>query len=78
LLAASLFRAIDVRIEVMRDEDAPGLAGLQAADRIVERILGKVGEKLLVQKADCGEVTVRPTWSGWRRLWRVDAMGTIE
>jgi hypothetical protein len=32
---------------------------VQAADRIVERILGKVGEKLLVQKAERREVTVR-------------------
>ena len=38
---------------------APASARLQAADRIVERILGKVGEKLLVQKAERREVTVR-------------------
>jgi hypothetical protein len=34
-------------------------ARLQAADRIVERILSKVGEKLPVEKQDRREVTLR-------------------
>jgi hypothetical protein len=43
----------------MRDEEASASARLQAADRIVERILGRVGEKLLVEKEQRAEVTVR-------------------
>jgi hypothetical protein len=58
-VADELLRAIEVWIEVMRDEKAPAAARLQAADRIVERILGRVGEKLLVQKSERREVTVR-------------------
>ena len=42
-----------------RPRRPPASARLQAADRIVERILGKVGEKLLAQKAERREVTVR-------------------
>jgi hypothetical protein len=43
--------------KVLGDEHAA--ARLQAADRIVERILGRVGENLLVQKEERKEVTVR-------------------
>jgi hypothetical protein len=44
---------------VMDDKHQPGTTRLQAADRIVERILGKVGEQLLVQQRTRTEVTVR-------------------
>ena len=59
MLADELLQAINVWIEVMRNDEAPASARLQAADRIVEHILGRVGEKLLVQKAERREVTVR-------------------
>lgn len=39
LLADELLRPIDVWIEMMRDAEAPAPARLQAADRIMERIL---------------------------------------
>jgi hypothetical protein len=38
---------------------APASARIAAADRIVERILGEVGEKLLVEKAERREVMVK-------------------
>jgi hypothetical protein len=44
---------------VRDDLEAPASARLAAADRIIERLLGRVGEKLLVQKAERREVTVR-------------------
>jgi hypothetical protein len=52
-----LLPAVDVWIEVMRDEEAPASARPQAVDRIVERLLGRVGEKLLVQRHE-RQVTV--------------------
>jgi hypothetical protein len=38
----------------MRDEGSPASARLAAADRIVERILGRVRETLLVEKGRRG------------------------
>ena len=46
-------------IEVRDDVGAPASARLVAADRIIERILGRVGEKLVVQRQERKEVTVR-------------------
>jgi hypothetical protein len=43
----------------MDDRAAPGSTRLAAADRIVERILGKATERLLAQQQTRAEVTVR-------------------
>jgi hypothetical protein len=59
MLADELLESIRVWIEVRDDLEAPASARLAAADRIIERILGRVGEKLLVQKQERPEVTVR-------------------
>jgi hypothetical protein len=58
-LADELLASIDTWLTVRDDHAAPASARLQAAERIVERILGKVGERLLVEKQERREVTVR-------------------
>jgi hypothetical protein len=57
----------------------PASARLAAEDRIIERILGRLGEKLLVQKAERREVTVRydverlaEIVGELRRMWAID------
>jgi hypothetical protein len=42
MLANELVASIDTWVTVRDDEEAPASARLQAADRIVERILGRV------------------------------------
>src|SRR5262245_44513817 len=59
LLADEVLESIRVWIEVRDDLEALRSARLAAADRIIERILGRVDEKLLVQSQERREVTVR-------------------
>jgi hypothetical protein len=58
-LESRLLDALDTYLAVMDDTEAPHPARLQAADRIVERLIGKVGERLTVHKEERAEVTVR-------------------
>jgi hypothetical protein len=58
-LEGRLLDALDTYLEVVDNQGAPDQARLAAADRIVERLIGKVGEGLMVHKEQRAEVTVR-------------------
>jgi hypothetical protein len=58
-LESRLLDALDTYLEVMDNQGAPDAARLQAADRIVERLIGKVGERLTMHQEQRTEVTVR-------------------
>jgi hypothetical protein len=58
-LESRLLDALDTYLEVMDNQGAPDAARLQAADRIVERLIGKVGERLTMHQEQRAEVTVR-------------------
>jgi hypothetical protein len=58
-LESELLKSIETWLTVRDDREAPAAARLAAADRVVERLLGRVGEKLLVQRGERREVTVR-------------------
>jgi hypothetical protein len=51
--------ALDICLEVADNQEAPDQARLAAAGRIVERLIGKVGERLTVHKGARSEVIVR-------------------
>jgi hypothetical protein len=57
-LEGRLLDALDTYLEVMDKQGAPDQARLAAADRIVERLIGKDGERLTVHK-ERSEVIVR-------------------
>jgi hypothetical protein len=57
-LEGRLLDALDTYLELMDNQAAPDQARLAAADRIIERLIGKVGERLTVHK-ERAEVTVR-------------------
>jgi hypothetical protein len=63
----------------MDNQRAPDHARLAAAERIVERLIGKVGERLTVHKEQRAEVTVRYDVERLREIVsELQVLGAIE
>lgn len=56
LIAGELLDSLRTYLQVRDDPEAPAQARIQAADRIVERILGRVGDRLELTGADGGPI----------------------
>jgi hypothetical protein len=78
-LESRLLDELDTYLEVMDSQDAPDQARLAAADRIVERLIGKVGERLTIHKEQRAEVTVRYDVERLREIVaELKALGAID
>jgi hypothetical protein len=62
-LEGRLLDALDTYLEVTDNKGAPDQARLAAADRIVERLIGKVGERVTVHKEEQSEAPCAWMWS---------------
>jgi hypothetical protein len=72
-------QAIEVWIDVMRDEEAPASARCRQPTGSWKRILGRLGEKLSVQKKERHDVTVRLDVERLEEIVReLKALGAID